>query len=253
MGPSDSLPSTRSSYLFPAQAGAHFPCFLDCRASQVPGRSFGTRCLLPPRRVHLGVSVSFFPGGSGFILYGSLTTLDLPFEAVSEFAFATARTFAFRGSGAIAHAVARSVGYMSLILFYMANSFHLARTPRLHLARHKRHPCHLFRFSLDQASLRAGKVATGKSFWDFVRKASRGFAFCRAGDGPVFYLAQSRNFGGRIAKDRDDPAGLSVDVDECPALNAVVTFPADGVVSVCFLEVEWVLVPIAGESGSKLT
>ena len=164
MGPSDSLPSTRSSYLFLAQAGAHFPCFLDCRASQVPGRSFGTRCLLPPRRVHLGVSVSFFPSDSGFILYGSLTTLVLPFEAVSEFAFATARTFASRGSGAIAYAVARSVGYMSLILFYMANSFHLARTPRLLLAHHKRHPsrrrrapAHLFRFSLDQASLRAGR------------------------------------------------------------------------------------------------
>ena len=75
----------------------------------------------------MGVSVSFFPSGSGFILYGSLTTLDLPFEAVPEFAFATARTFASQGSDAIAHAVTRSVGYMSLILFYMANSFHLAR------------------------------------------------------------------------------------------------------------------------------
>src|SRR5215510_674351 len=96
MGPSDSLLPTCSSYLFPAQAGAHFPYLLDFRVSQVPGHSFGTRRLLPPRRVHLGVSVSFFPGGSGFILYGSLTTLDLPFEAVSEFAFATARTFAFR-------------------------------------------------------------------------------------------------------------------------------------------------------------
>jgi hypothetical protein len=30
-----------------------------------------------------------------------------------------------------------------------------------------------------------------------------------------FYLAQSRNFGGRIAKDCDDSAGLPVDVDEC--------------------------------------
>ena len=40
MGPSDSLPSTRSSYLFLAQAGAHFPYFLDCRASQVPGSFF---------------------------------------------------------------------------------------------------------------------------------------------------------------------------------------------------------------------
>ena len=62
----------------------------------------------------------------------------MPFEAVSEFAFATARTFASRGSGVIAHAVIRSVGYMSLILFYMANSFLLARTPRLLLAHHKR-------------------------------------------------------------------------------------------------------------------
>ena len=111
----------------------------------------------------MGVSVSFFPSDPGFILYGSLTTLDLPFEAVSEFAFATARTFASRGSDAIAHALARSVGYMSLILFYMANSFHLARTPRLLLAHHKRlpphfvGPLHLFRFSLDQASLRAGE------------------------------------------------------------------------------------------------
>jgi len=79
MGPSDSLPPARSGYLFPVQAEA-------------------SRLASGPRRVRLGVSVSFFPSDSGFILYGSLTTLDLPFEAVSEFAFATARTFASRGS-----------------------------------------------------------------------------------------------------------------------------------------------------------
>src|SRR5215469_10065620 len=37
------------------------------RASQVPSRSFGARCLLPPRRVFLSVSTSFFSGGAGFI------------------------------------------------------------------------------------------------------------------------------------------------------------------------------------------
>ena len=68
-----------------------------------------------------------------------------------------------------------------------------------------------------------------------------------------FYLAQLCNFGRGIAKDRDDPAGLAIDVDKCAALNAVVTFPADGVVSVCFLEVDGFRIPIAGESSSKLT
>src|SRR5262249_59163002 len=96
MGPSDSLLPTCSSYLFPAQAGAHFPYLLDFRVSQVPGHSFGTRRLLPPRRVHFGVSVSFFPRDSGFILCRSLTTLAFPFEAVSDFAFATPLTFASR-------------------------------------------------------------------------------------------------------------------------------------------------------------
>jgi pimeloyl-ACP methyl ester carboxylesterase len=49
----------------------------------------------------------------------------LPLEAGFEFAFATARTFVFRGFEATARAVLRSVDYMSLMLFYMANSFHL--------------------------------------------------------------------------------------------------------------------------------
>ena len=44
------------------------PMILDCRASQVPRRSFGARCLLPPRRVHPSVSALFFSGGSGFVL-----------------------------------------------------------------------------------------------------------------------------------------------------------------------------------------
>ena len=90
----------------------------------------------------------------------------LPLEAGFEFAFATARTFVFRGFEATARAVLRSVDYMSLMLFYMANSFHLARTPKLRLAHHKRPapppaagPLHLIRFSLEQTSLRAGEVA----------------------------------------------------------------------------------------------
>ncbi len=36
----------------------------------------------------------------------------------------------------------RSVDYMSLMLFYMATSFHLARTPTLRLA-HLKRPCPL--------------------------------------------------------------------------------------------------------------
>jgi hypothetical protein len=137
MGPSDSLLPARSGYLFPAQAGAS--------------------CLTPGPQ-DLPSSWSFFryapspstpespPGRFSIILprrfwFHPLWEPDhsqLAFRGRSEFAFATARTFAFRGSDATAHAVTRSVGYMSLILFYMANSFHLARTPRLLLAHHKR-------------------------------------------------------------------------------------------------------------------
>jgi predicted RNA binding protein YcfA (HicA-like mRNA interferase family) len=53
-----------------------------------------------------------------------------------------------------------------------------------------------------------------------------------------------------IAKDCDDSAKLPLDVDECAALDAIVTFPADGTVRVGFLEVDWFWIAGAGESGS---
>jgi len=67
-----------------------------------------------------------------------LTTLIATSRGRFEFAFATARTFVFRGFEAAARAVLRSVDYMSLMLLYMANSFLLARTPKLRLAHPKR-------------------------------------------------------------------------------------------------------------------
>ncbi len=67
-----------------------------------------------------------------------ISSRSLSKPAGFEFAFATARTFVFRGFEATARAVLRSVDYMSLMLFYMANSFHLARTPKLRLAHLKR-------------------------------------------------------------------------------------------------------------------
>jgi hypothetical protein len=60
------------------------------------------------------------------------------------------------------------------------------------------------------------------------------------------------NFSSRIAKNCNDPAGISVRVHECAPFNTVGTFPADGEVSVGFLELDWFWVPIPGESGSKL-
>lgn len=42
-----------------------------------------------------------------------------------------------RGFGSTAYTATRSVDYMSLMLFYMADSFHSARTPKLRLAHHK--------------------------------------------------------------------------------------------------------------------
>jgi len=134
-------PAARLFQLFiPGSGWSPSPLFLDCRVSQVPSRSFGARCLLPPRRALLSVSASFFSGGSGFVLYGGLTTLIATSRGRFEFACATAHTFVFRGFGSATCAVARSVDYMSLMLLYMANSFHLARTPKLRLAHHKRHP-----------------------------------------------------------------------------------------------------------------
>src|SRR5208337_2373031 len=130
------------------------------------------------------------------------------------------------------------------------------------------YPYHLFRFFLDQASLRAGKVtvfcvrqrfarsslrlSTCKSFWDFVREASGGICTLLGSDGPIFSLAQLCNFGGGIAKDRNDASRLSVCVHECTTFNAVVTFPVDGEVSVSFFEVDGLWVPIAGQPRSKL-
>src|SRR6202022_753004 len=43
-----------------------------------------------------------------------------------------------RGFESTAYTTARSVDYMSLMLFYMADSFHSARTPKLRLAHLKR-------------------------------------------------------------------------------------------------------------------
>jgi hypothetical protein len=75
-----------------------------------------------------------------------------------------------------------------------------------------------------------------------------------AGEKPfVVEITGLSNFGSGIAKDRDDPAGLSVCVHKCATVNAAVAFPADGEVSVVPRSrwgSSWV--PIAGESGSKL-
>jgi hypothetical protein len=64
-------------------------------------------------------------------------------------------------------------------------------------------------------------------------------------------LAQLNNFGSGIAKDRDDPAGLSVCVDECVSFDVVVTFPADCEVGVGLLENDGLGVPISSESCSR--
>src|SRR6476469_2014496 len=107
---------------------------------------------------------------------------------------------------------------------------------------------HVTGFGVRQHFARSSlRLYTAKSFWDFVRKATPGI--CVLPDrrrSSFFYLAQLCNFGRGIAKDRDDPAGLAIDVDKCAALDAVVTFPADGVVSVGFLEVDGFRIPIAG-------
>jgi hypothetical protein len=82
-------------------------------------------------------SASCFPGGAGFILYGGLTTLGFPFRGRFRVRLRYGSHLCLPRLRALAHAGTRSVGYMSLMLFYMANSFHLARAPRLLLAHHK--------------------------------------------------------------------------------------------------------------------
>jgi hypothetical protein len=137
MGPSDSLLPTRSGYLFPAQAEASRPAsgpqglpsswwfFRYAPSPSTPESPLGRLSIILPKR-------SWFhplwePDHSRFTFRGRFR---VRFRYGSHLCLPRLR--------AIAHALTRSVGYMSLILFYMANSFHLARTPRLLLAHHKR-------------------------------------------------------------------------------------------------------------------
>jgi len=137
MGPSDSLLPTRSGYLFPAQAEANrlasgpqglpssWSFFQYAPSPSTPESPLGRLSIILPKR-------SWFhplwePDHSRFTFRGRFR---VRFRYGSHLCLPRLR--------AIAHAVTRSVGYMSLILFYMANSFHLARTPRLLLAHHKR-------------------------------------------------------------------------------------------------------------------
>ena len=139
MGPSDSLLPTRSGYLFPAQAEASrlasgpqglpssWSFFQYAPSPSTPESPLGRLSIILPKR-------SWFhplwePDHSRFTFRGRFR---VRFRYGSHLCLPRLR--------AIAHAVTRSVGYMSLILFYMANSFHLARTPRLLLAHHKRCP-----------------------------------------------------------------------------------------------------------------
>jgi hypothetical protein len=111
------------------------------RASQVPSRSFGTRCLLPPRRVHLSVCSIILLRQCWFRpLWGidhSHCCLSRPISSSLSLRLAP---LSRRGFGSTAYTAARSVDYMFLMLFYMADSFHSARTPKLRLAHLKQIP-----------------------------------------------------------------------------------------------------------------
>ena len=61
-----------------------------------------------------------------------------PIEADSSSLSLRLAPLSRRGFESTACTVARSVDYMSLMLFYMADSFHSARTPKLRLAHLKR-------------------------------------------------------------------------------------------------------------------
>jgi hypothetical protein len=157
MGPSDSLLPTHSGYLFPAQIEASFLAsgpqglpsswsfFQHAPSPSTPESPLGRLSIILPKRFWF--HPLWEPDHSRFTFRGRFR---VRFRYGSHLCLPRLR--------AIAHAVTRSVGYMSLILFYMANSFHLARTPRLLLAHHKRTtplsryargPLHLFRLLLD--------------------------------------------------------------------------------------------------------
>jgi hypothetical protein len=139
MGPSDSLLPTHSGYLFPAQVEASFLAsgpqglpsswsfFQHAPSPSTPESPLGRLSIILPKRFWF--HPLWEPDHSRFTFRGRFR---VRFRYGSHFCLPRLR--------AIAHAVTRSVGYMSLILFYMANSFHLARTPRLLFSHHKRHP-----------------------------------------------------------------------------------------------------------------
>jgi hypothetical protein len=111
------------------------------RCSQVPGRSFGTRRLLSPRRVRLGVFSIIRPERYWFHpLWGpdhSRFSLSRPISSSLALRLAPLPSEASspRSRG-------DPLGRLHVFdALYMANSFHLARTPRLLLAHHKRESC----------------------------------------------------------------------------------------------------------------
>jgi hypothetical protein len=144
MGPSDSLLPARSGYLFPAQVEASFlspgpqglpsswSFFRYAPSPSTPESPLGRLSIILPKRFWF--HPLWEPDHSRFTFRGRFR---VRFRYGSHLCLPRLRP--------IAHAVVRSVGYMSLILFYMANSFHLARTPRFLLAHHKRHPSRLRR------------------------------------------------------------------------------------------------------------
>src|SRR5689334_22835191 len=103
-------------------------------------------------------------------------------------------------------------------------SIRLYRLPKVISEKSRRPPCKYAVFA----------PYFGKDFWQML------------------YLAQSGNFSGGITGDRGDAPGLSVGVDEGATVNAIGTFPADGVVGVGFSEINGLGVPRAGEPGRKL-
>ena len=104
MGPSDSLLPTPSGYLFPAQVEASFLAsgpqglpsswsfFQHAPSPSTPESPLGSLSIILPKR---------------FWFHPLWEPDHSQVEAVSEFAFATARTFVFRGSDATTHAVTR--------------------------------------------------------------------------------------------------------------------------------------------------
>jgi len=125
MSPSDTATRPRQRLWLPVRG---CPLRTPNRVSQVPGGSFGARCLLSPRGVRSVPTVVASRTGAGFTSFGRLATPNMCNEAEPSSQDATARAFAWPSFGERGRPRSLWVRLHDSRPIIMTNAFQLIRT-----------------------------------------------------------------------------------------------------------------------------